>query len=152
MGIKNHKGKDTISKQAIERRESCTASAMTVVFSFHHLSEKEDYNFRYFEKKAKKAEASNAIVQFIEKIAEFSKMTWEQLYQLPKKSGLEYLDAAIFEESFINSINIPIAKDDKLIVVRFNGQNSRFVMKRGTKCSRVAHILGIDYDMKLYNQ
>nr|DAL86655.1 MAG TPA: hypothetical protein [Caudoviricetes sp.] len=151
MGIKNHKGKDTISKQAIERRESCTASAMTVVFSFHHLSEKEDYNFRYFEKKAKKAEASNAIVQFIEKIAEFSKMTWEQLYQLPKKSGLEYLDAAIFEESFINSINIPIAKDDKLIVVRFNGQNSRFVMKRGTKCSRVAHILGIDYDMKLYN-
>lgn len=151
MGIKNRKGKNTLSKQSIERRESCSASAMTVVFSFHHLSEKEDYNFRYFEKKAKKAETGNAIVQFIEKIAEFSKMTWEQLYQLPKKSGIEYLDAALFEESFINSLNIPVAKDDKLIVVRFNGQNSRFIMKRGTKCARVAHILGIDYDMKLYS-
>lgn len=151
MGIKNRKGKTTISKQAIERRESCTASAMTVVFSFHHLSPKDEYNFRYFDKRKKNSETTNAVVQFIDKIAEISQLTWDDLYRKPKNSGYEYLDIDQFDICFINSLNIPLAKDDKLMSVRFNGQNSRFIMKRGTKCSRVAHILGIDYDLKLYS-
>lgn len=151
MGIKYRKRENNISKQSIERRESCTAQAMTVVFSFHHLSEKDDYNFRYFDKRKKNSETSNAIVQFIDKISEISQMTWDELYRKPKNSGFEYLDVDLFDKTFINSLNISIAKDDKLMSVRFNSPKSRFIMKRGTKCSRVAHILGIDYNLSLYS-
>ena len=151
MGIKNCKRTENISKSAIKRRETCSAEMMTVVFSFHHLSKKADYNFRYFDKKKKNSETSNAIVSFVDKMAELSRITWEQLYRMPRQARYEYLDVTQFENSFINSLDIPLAADEKLMSVRFNGQNSRFIMKRGTKCSRVAHILGIDYDLKLYD-
>lgn len=151
MGIKNTKRKDIISKDAIKRRESCSAETMTVVFSFRHLSKKADYNFRYFDKRKKNSETSNAIVSFVDKMAELSCLTWEQLKLIPRKAGYEYLDVSLFEESFINSLDIPLSADEKLMSVRFNGQNSRFIIKRGTKCPRVAHVLGIDYDLTLYD-
>ena len=151
MGIKNHKRNEQISKSSIERREACSAQALTVVFSFHHLSKDPKYNFRYFDKMKKNAETTNAIVSFVDKIAEFSKLTWEQLQNMPRKAGYEPMPVSQLERSFINSLDIQLTDDDKLLSVRFNGQNSRFIMKRGTKCSRVAHILGIDYDLKLYS-
>lgn len=150
MGIKNRKRASHVSKSAIKTREACSAHALTVVFSFHHLSKDPKYNFRYFDKMKKNTETTNAIVSFVDKIAEFSKLTWEQLQNMPRKSGYEHLPVDQLEKSFINSLDIPLTNDDKLLSVRFNGQNSRFIMKRGTKCSRVAHILGIDYDLNLY--
>ena len=150
MPIKRPNRPNTVSKKAIEKRELCSAKEMTIVFSFRHLSSNRLYNFRYFDKMKKHAETTNAIVQLVEKISEMSKMTWEEFNQKAKGSGLEYIDVASFEKQFTNSVDIPLPKDDKLIVVRFNSQRSRLIIKGGTKCPRVAHVLGIDYDLITY--
>ena len=112
MGIKNRKRASHVSKSAIKTREACSAHALTVVFSFHHLSKDPKYNFRYFDKMKKNTETTNAIVSFVDKIAEFSKLTWEQLQNMPRKSGYEHLPVDQLEKSFINSLDIPLTNDD----------------------------------------
>ena len=149
MTIKQKQAANKVSKTKIEQKQ-CTAKEFTLLFSFKHISNKDDYNFRFFEKNKKNSEIVNAIIAFTEKIRVLSNDTWEVLNNLKRESGIEYIPVSEFKEYFINSLNIPLTDDDKLISVRFNGQNIRFIMRRGTKCSRVAHILGIDYDMKLY--
>ena len=148
MGIKQKPKNLKISKGKISNRE-CSAKEPTIIFSFRHITSCADYNFTGFEKHKKNSEIINCIIQLISKLKTMSQLTWEQFNSQPRESGLEYIVVDELDKSFINDIDIPIPKDEKLIIVRFNGQNSRFVLKRGTKCRRVAHFLGIDYNLKL---
>lgn len=149
MGIKQKQPDYTVSKTKIAAKE-CSAKELTLLFSFRHLTSDDNHNFKCFEKSKKNSEMAKAIVSFIEKVKALSQSTWDMLNSAPKKGAIEYIPVPQFDKTFINSLGINLTKDDKLIVVRFNGQNSRFIMKRGTKCNRVAHILGIDYKMDLY--
>ncbi|MGN1077755.1 MAG: hypothetical protein ACI4ST_04505 [Candidatus Gallimonas sp.] len=150
MGIREPKKKLTVSKRKTEEIERCSAVEDTIVFSFRHITTCEEYNFRYFDKRKKNSEVSRAIASFTEKLSEMSKMRWDDMIGKSKKSGVEYLPVSSLDESFLSHLDIKIGKDEKLPVVRFNAQKSRIVFRRGTKCERVVHILGIDYDLKLY--
>ncbi len=150
MSIKKREKNIKFSKQNVERREFCRAKEDTIVFSFQHITRCEDYNFKCFDKQKKNSQTANAIEEFIDKLSLLSKMTWDEFWKKCKKSGMEQMPCDRMEQRFINGIDIPLSADEKLISVRFNSQNSRIIMRRGTKCPRVAHILGIDYDLKLY--
>lgn len=150
MGI-NYKGRDLkISKKSIAQREKCSAEEMTIVFSFRHLTSCKDYNFYYFDKRKKNSEIANAIVSLTEKLTVISKKTWDDFYAQPKNSGYELLKVDNIKSSLISGLDIILTKDEKILSIRFNGQNSRLLMKRGTKCPRVAHVLAIDYDLTAY--
>ncbi len=84
------------------------------------------------------------------KLSEMSNLTWDKFNTLPKKQGKEYICVGEFNKKFINSLDYSLTNDDKLISVRFDAQDCRLIIKRGSKCSRVAHILGIDLSLDLY--
>lgn len=151
MGIKQQKQNLTVSKQRAELIERCSASEETMVFSFRHMTSCDDYNFRCFEKKKKNAEVSRAIAAFVDKLSELSQMTWSTFFSKGRTcGGPDPIPAFQMEDRFLNGVDISISDDEKLISVRFNSGKSRFIIKRGTKCRRVAHVLGIDYDLDLY--
>lgn len=150
MGIKHQSKADKISRKEISDFEKCSAEKLTIVFSFKHMTKCDDYNFRYFNKRKKNAEISNAIVALTEKLSSLSCKTWDDFRNERREVGFEYIPITQMEQSFITGIDIQMSYDEKLISVRFNGQNSRLILRRGTKCRRVAHLLGIDYDLKLY--
>lgn len=151
MGIKQKQKELTISQKSISNRERCSAEKETIVFSFRHMTTCDDYNFHGFNKQKKNAETSNAIATFIDKLSEMSNMTWDEFLLKGKKfGGPEMICSSQMKLKFIHGIDIKISGDEKLIVVRFNSQCSRFILKRGTKCGRVAHVLGIDYNLSLY--
>lgn len=150
MGIKHQSKADKISRKEISDFEKCSAEKLTIVFSFKHMTKCDDYNFRYFNKRKKNAEISNAIVALTEKLSSLSCKTWDDFRNERREVGFEYIPITQMEQSFITGIDIQMSYDEKLISVHFNGQNSRLILRRGTKCRRVAHLLGIDYDLKLY--
>lgn len=149
MSIKQKPKCLKISKGKIERRE-CSAKELTIIFSFHHITSCTDYNFIGFNKQKKNSETVNCIIQLVDKLKKMSQLTWDQFHSQHRKAGYEYVNTYEMDEAFVNHLDITIPKDEKLLVVRFNGQNSRFILKRGTKCNRVAHFLGLDYNLKLY--
>lgn len=151
MGIKQKKVCQQISKKRVLTHEKCLAEKETIVFSFHHITSCSDYNFYCFDKQKKNSQTANAIASFTDKLSELSKMTWEEFFSKGRRNGgPDPIPASQFEKRFIQHINVPISDDEKLISVRFNSQNSRLILKRGTKCGRVAHVLGIDYNLTLY--
>lgn len=151
MGIKTHKKNLTVSKKKTEQRELCSASEETIVFSFRHMTSCDDYNFHCFEKQKKTSEVSNAISAFIDKLSDLSKMTWREFWDKGRRNGgADPIPASQMDIRFRNGLDISVSDDEKLTSVRFNSSKSRFIIKRGTKCNRVAHVLGIDFGLNLY--
>lgn len=151
MGIRQQNQNLTISKKKAELIERCSATEETIVFSFRHMTSCDDYNFHCFEKKKKNSELSRAINSLMDKLSELSQMTWSAFFSKGRTcGGADPIPAVQMEDSFLNGISGGVSDDEKLISVRFNSGKSRFIIKRGTKCRRVAHVLGIDYDLKLY--
>lgn len=151
MGIKQKKNQLKISQKVVSAREKCSADKETIVFSFRHMTTCDDYNFYCFDKHKKNSETSNAIATLTDKLSELSEMTWDEFFSKGRRNGgPDPIFVSQMDSKFINKINIPLSGDERLIAVRFNSQKSRFILKRGTKCGRVAHILGIDYNLTLY--
>lgn len=131
--------------------KTCSASKETIVFSYAHICKDDKHNFNCFKKNKQNSKMAERIKSLSDKLSELSNLTWENFNALPKKSGSEYLPVGQWNKTFINSLDYSLTDDDKLISVRFDGQDCRLVLKRGTKCGRVAHILGIDLNLDLYN-
>jgi hypothetical protein len=150
MKIKPPKTKQFSENRANLLKE-CRAQKETIVFSYSHLCSDVNHNFECLKSKKHNSVLADTVCSLTNKMFELSKMTWEQLYLLPKRSGFEYIPVSQFSKTFINSIDYKLTGDDKLIIVRFYAQDCRLVLKRGSKCGRVAQVLGIDLDLDLYN-
>ena len=135
------------SQKNVEAR-LCRAQKPTMVFSFAKITKDNEHNFNCLE--GFKSEAINCTIQLFNKIKVMSSQSWDEFWGQGKKHGPEPIPADVFDQTFINNLPFLIAKDEKLYSVRFNGQNSRFILKKGTKCGRVIHLLGIDYKLNLY--
>lgn len=146
--IKQNQSKAFIPEKA--KIKSCSATRETIVFSYSHVCSSDEYNFNCFKSKKKTALMAESVAALHNKFSEMSKMTWDDFFSKPRKSGMEYIPVSEFKSTFINSINYKLTDDDKLIVVRFCAQDYRVILKRGSKCGRVAQVLGIDLDLDLY--
>ena len=149
MRIKEQKKNKEISAKKAEQNKYCNASRETIVFSFNHICGDKKHNFCAFEDK-KFNNMPHIMKSLLDKLDTLSSKTWQNINDQKKDCGLEYLPVIQFNEKFINSLPDKIMKDDKLISIRFNGKKCRLIVRRGTKCNRVCHILGIDCDLSLY--
>lgn len=136
------------SKSAAERKVYCRADKETIVFSFKNICSNSNYNFDCFKENG--IDKALYINEIFKKMQSLSSKTWNELYNLPKDKGFEYIYVKEFNQPFINSLPYVFGKDEKLIAVRFNGKSCRLIFKRGSKCGRVAQLLGIDLHLTLY--
>ena len=146
VGKKKRATKGRPSKEKVER-EVCRAEKHTMVFSLANITGDDEFNFRCFESNP---ESANCATQLFNKLRIMSSLSWEAFWGQNKKHGPEVIPVDEFKQTFINKLPFHIGKDEKLFSVRFNGQNSRFIIKKGTKCGRVIYLVGIDYQLKLY--
>lgn len=148
LKIKQDKRLPVVSIEEIKKE--CRVNKKTIAFSFTKICREDNYNFKCFQDKKNQSNAPKIIEQFFEKLRLLSSMTWEELSNKDKKSGYEYLNISAFEKSFINGLPYKVTKDEDIIVVRFNSQKCRLFLKRGTKCNRVAFVIGIDCKLQAY--
>lgn len=145
----NKKQSKTFNPKKVQVKE-CSAKKETIVFSYAHICKDDKHNFNCFKSKKQNSKMAETISALNAKLSEMSNLTWEMLNATPRKSGLEYMPVGEMDTTFINSLDCSLTKDDKLISVRFDAQKYRLILKRGTKCGRVAQILGIDLNLDLY--
>ena len=149
--IRSKKEQFTVSRGNVSAEiKQCQSRLNTIVFSFKNLCTSDNYNFKAF--RDNKSQTISTITQMMLKLQKMSCMTWNELIQQRKNAGVEYLDHLEFRDEFINSLpaNVILTQDEKLPIVRFNGQNMRLILKKGTQCPRVVYVLGIDMNLSLY--
>ena len=143
------KSPQPFSKQKAQIK-TCSASKETIVFSYAHICKDDRHNFNCFKRKRQNSKMAEVVSALNNKLSEISNLTWERFNAMSKKCGMEYMQVGEMDETFIHSLDYHLTKDDKLISVRFNAQDCRLILKRGSKCNRVAQVLGIDIDLDLY--
>lgn len=130
--------KFSISKAAV----SCSAAEPTNTISFRYISDIDKYSVRAFKKGAEERYSA-----FLDKLRIISTLTWPQFWEQNRQNGgLEKIPQKKISRPFINSLNI--SEDTTLYSTRFS--DCRLIFRKGTKCGRVIHILGIDLDLSLY--
>jgi len=139
---KNTRAKPSKQNVALE---VCRAEKRTMVFSFCNITKDKDFGLQCLDN------AANCATSLFDKLRVMSSQSWEEFWGLGKKQGCEQLPVtAINVQSFVNKLPFDVSNDEKFYVVRFNGQKSRFLFRKGTKCGRVIHIIGIDCNLNLY--
>lgn len=123
--------------------KQCSALKESIVFSFEHLTENDEYNFNYFKKN--NAELLKVYNSFMQVLSRLSRQSWNDLNMSShRKGGDEMLRVDMMESRFVNSLK-HVSMDEKLHVIRFG--NYRLFLKRGTKCRRVAQVLAFEFKL-----
>ncbi|MCI8728403.1 MAG: hypothetical protein HFK07_01095 [Clostridia bacterium] len=149
MSIKDNAKRDQLSKKRVET--PCTGE-QTIIFSYKYFLENDKkYSMKYFAKVNN--EAVTAINELTNKLKEMSVQTPDEFYKRNKKTGFEYIPLTIIEQNLQNSLikKVGMTRDEKVLSVRFNHEQCRVILKRGTKCRRVFHILAYDFGMQAYH-
>lgn len=115
-----------------------------ILFSFAKFTTHKNYGFR-----SKSANAM-AYANFLDKLRGIGDKSWDLFTAERKQIGYETMPIGQLNRSFVGSLHKTIDTSGKLCVSRFNGEKMRFVFVRDTGCRHLMHILGIDWDLSLY--
>lgn len=120
----------------------CKAERETITFSFQYFTENKRFNFEVLSNQSDRLSAINA---FFKELTRLSNVTWQNLNDVPKKTGSESMPISQMSEAFIQEmLSKNITPDKNLYIVRFGGKKYRMFLRRGSKCSRVAHVLAVE--------
>ncbi len=149
MSIKDNAKRDQLSRNRVETL--CTGK-QTIVFSYKHFLENDKkYSMKYFAKVNN--DAVTAMNELTNKLKEMSMQTPDEFYKRNKRTGFEYIPLTIIERNLQNSLinKVGMTRDEKVLSVRFNHEQCRLILRRGTKCRRVFHVLAYDFGMQAYD-
>lgn len=144
-----HKDKDKIKEKNIASNAIELNCPNHPVFCFKYITTNSRYNYGYFGKK-QRVEKLNCIESLFSKIEEWTNGSWKEMFAKPKQTGIEtivYGDIT-FESKVCN--NFSLAKDTKIIIMRYNSSNQRILGVKRDKCP-IFHIIGYDFDFSAYN-
>lgn len=143
MGIRDRGVEKTVSRKEIDKNQQiCRSKKNTIVFSFKNLTTNKNYCGKF--------QQEQVAVDFFNKLRVISELTWEQFHQQGRKSGYELLSWGQIDCKVKKGTSLPITDDEKIYIIRFNSQNARMLVKRGTKCQRVANVIAIDTELLAY--
>ena len=131
-----------ISKEEDNNKVSIKKDIDYPVFSFKHITTNKKYNINYFNKPRDKAKAYGALFYIMDV---FQNRSWLESMNLDKKNGFETIS---YKELKFNPKSFDLARDDKLLVVRFKRGDYRMI---GMKEDNIFHVFGFDFNYSAYD-
>lgn len=131
-----------ISKEEDNNKVSIKKDIDYPVFSFKHITTNKKYNINYFNKVRDKAKAYGALFYIMDV---FQNRSWLESMNLDKKNGFETIS---YKELKFNPKSFDLARDDKLLVVRFKRGYYRMI---GMKEDNIFHVFGFDFNYSAYD-
>lgn len=127
----------------------CLANNESIILSFKYSIKDKKHSIEHIFKT--KNNNKKVIQSLFAKFEELSNLTWKELQNRPKKSGYETIPISQFKIN-LDSIkrDLELADDSKIIVFRFNEQNSRLLGVKSSKCKSILYIIGYDWDYSAY--
>lgn len=129
--LKHNKTKIKISKPAPEEKEYPAVS-------FRYLTRNKSFNLD-----CDKADSSTK-VELLMRLEELTHKTYLEWFGQDKKLGFEMLT---YKQMNFES-DMDIAKDDKVIVMRFDNGTKRII---ANKVNEIFYIIGLDFDYSAYD-
>ena len=117
-------------------------------FSLLYMTTNNNYNFNYF-KASQQSERINVTANVFKKLFDISCQDWKYWYGLDKYNGIETIP---FNRVFVSPQGITLTDDEKVIVFRFKGSNTkeyRILGFRRNSCPTL-HIFAFDFDFTAY--
>ena len=131
-----------ISKEEDNNKVSIKKDIDYPVFSFKHITTNKKYNINHFNKARDKAKAYGALFYIMDV---FQNRSWLESMNLDKKNGFETIS---YKELNFNPKGFSLAKDDKLLIVRFKRGYYRMI---GMKEDNIFHVFGFDFNYSAYD-
>lgn len=131
-----------ISKEDDNNKVSIKKDIDYPVFSFKHITTNKKYNINYFNKVRDKAKAYGALFYIMDV---FQNRSWLESMNLDKKNGFETIS---YKELKFNPKSFDLARDDKLLIVRFKRDKYRMI---GMKEDNIFHVFGFDFNYSAYD-
>lgn len=131
-----------ISKEEDNNKVSIKKDIDYPVFSFKHITTNKKYNINYFNKVRDKAKAYGALFYIMDV---FQNRSWLESMNLDKKNGFETIS---YKELKFNPKSFDLARDDKLLIVRFKRDKYRMI---GMKEDNIFHVFGFDFNYSAYD-
>lgn len=123
-----------------DRISECRATRQTITFSFEYASDDKTFGI-------KKGKDKRKYCDLMSKLKIFSAKTWNEVIAQPRAVGVECISIGIMSERAQNALlkckDIDIG--EKVYIARIG--DARLLMRRGTKCQRVAQILAIEWTL-----
>ncbi len=127
----------------------CLANNENIILSFKYSIKDKKHSIEHIFKT--KDNNKKIIKNLFEKFEELSNLTWKELQNRPKQSGYETIPISEFRINLDNiKKDLELADDSKIIVFRFNNQNSRLLGVKSSQCKSVLYIIGYDWDFSAY--
>ena len=127
----------------------CVANNESIILSFKYSIKDKRHSIEHIFKT--KDNNKKVIQNLFAKFQELSNLTWKELQNRPKQSGYETIPISEFKINLDNiKKDLELADDSKIIVFRFNNQNSRLLGVKSAKCKSILYIIGYDWDFSAY--
>lgn len=128
----------------------CQANNEKILLSFKHSINNKKYKIDNIT--SAKVKCNKIMKTLFEKFEEISNLTWRELQNRPKQTGYETIPISEFKINLDNiKSELNLSDDSKIIVFRFNNQDSRLLGVRSCECSSILYIIGYDWDFSAYN-
>lgn len=131
--------KQNILPGKIKRNNNaCKAERQNVVFSFEYMTKDKMFGILG-------CKNVDSICALVNKLKIMSSKTWQDLFDDRKANGVELMSVSNMKTKAQNVLEQchGIDSGDRVYIARFG--DCRLIMRRGTKCGRVAQVLAVEW-------
>lgn len=140
MSNRKIKKQDILPDKIKINKNICKAERQNVVFSFEHMTKDKTFGITGCKDK-------DNFCALVNKLKIMSSKTWQDLFNDGKTNGVELMSVSDMKPRAQNALEQCHGVDsgDRVYIARFG--DCRLIMRRGTKCGRVAQILAAEWQL-----